>query len=118
MKLTIDKLYGEITVLMTYCATGDVEYLSSTECANRFKNILETIKEYKIIEKELGIDLITLFKALKDGIYVNGEKVDVLLFYDMDFFNKTSFQLHASNGINYYIKDYGKTWALTKEELL
>ena len=47
MRLTIDKLYGEIVALMTYCATSDVEYLSSTDCANRFKNILETIKAYK-----------------------------------------------------------------------
>ena len=28
-------------------------------------------KKYKDLEDELGIDLITLFKALKDGIYVD-----------------------------------------------
>ena len=83
----------------------------------KHKQCVNKLGQLEDIEEELGIDLITLFKALKDGIYVNGEKEHVLLFYDMDFFNKTSFQLHASNGINYYFKDYGKTWTLTKEEL-
>ena len=32
------------------------------------KKDLEVLEEYKSIEEELGIDLITLFKALKDGV--------------------------------------------------
>lgn len=71
------------------------------------------------IEDELGIDLITLFKALKDGIYT----------YFKDFRSGSSELLHTYMEINSFqyftvfdrclmrFKDYGKTWALTKEEL-
>lgn len=81
-----------------------------------FKSIredLDRLEQYKSIEKELGISLITLFQALKEGIY------DKYIYYDdvcllgdkiyacpLDIFD-TSF----------YLKDYGKTWALTREEL-
>lgn len=131
MKLTFDKLYGEIVALMTYCATGNVEYLSSTECANRFKNILETIKEYKNIEEELDIDSITLFKALKDGVYVISYDEGMVFEEPMLGFNQErGTNLYILDGVchmppdelckssNYYLKDYGKTWALTREELI
>ena len=77
------------------------------------------------IEEELGIDLITLFKALKNGIWVK---------YDSDFgitgkpkikiVKDTATEICFRNGKWYIqegeelLKNYGKTWALTKEELL
>lgn len=121
-RLTIDKLYGEITVLATYCATANVDYLSSIECANRFKSILETIKQYKDIEKELGIDLITLIKALANGIYdkANNRDVRVDLIYHYHLQKRVLWYESETdpyyNGC-YLFEDYGKTWALTKEEL-
>ena len=85
------------------------------------------------IEEELGIDLITLFKALKNGIYFktrqeleNGKIEDVIIHAEVELkFNKTflgnyyflvdmSFKTTIGVKTN---KDYGKTWALTKEEL-
>lgn len=76
------------------------------------------------IEEELGIELITLFKALKEGIWVK---------YDSDFgmTNKPKIKItkDTATGICYrnkkwyiqedetLIKDYGKTWALTRKEL-
>ena len=76
------------------------------------------------IEEELGIDLVTLFKALKKGIFVA---------YDSSFgmANKPKIKIvkDKATGICYrnkkwyiqedetLIKDYGKTWALTKEEI-
>ena len=72
--------------------------------------------EYKRLEQELGIDLITLFKALKHGIWI----------YDdgNPFFTsiiKLSMHLGAiycfTSDIYVLLRDYGKTWALTKEEL-
>ena len=76
------------------------------------------------VEEEIGIDLITLFKALKEGIFVA---------YDSDFgmTNKPKIKItkDIATGIccrdkKWYIqedetllKDYGKTWALTREEL-
>lgn len=69
------------------------------------------------LEEELGIDLITLFKALKEGIY-HIESDDFFkrprLYYSNDF-NCWCFEL----GLGAYVvrlKDYGKTWSLTKEE--
>lgn len=74
------------------------------------------------IEEELGIDLITLFKALK-GIWVKSINGDVyyvgspyLCFSENE---KRELELQFRVGdIWYKIKDHGKYWALTKEELL
>lgn len=114
-----NELLGELVVLMAYCATADVEYLASNECANRFKDILETVKEYKKIEEDLGIDLVTLFKALKNGFYTIRE--DLGLITDARLvLNHTypKFEFIRDNSMYFYsLKDYGETWALTKEEL-
>lgn len=82
------------------------------------------------IEEELGIDLITLFKALKDGVY--HWHINVYGNYNMNFITKVfkEVELDISSKKLYHIseisgtptwelklKDYGKTWALTKEEL-
>lgn len=78
------------------------------------------LKQYKDIEDELGIDLITLIKALKNGIH----KKDYLdCCYDCKLrFMEGEWYLAQQFDENYsYIvktKDYGKTWTLTKEELL
>ena len=78
------------------------------------------------IEEELGIDLITLFKALLNGVYYKGaygtnnygkivyQERPTILFEvanELYCFKPTFFDF-------IYFKDYGKTWALTKEELL
>ena len=68
------------------------------------------------LEEELGIDLITLFKALRCGIWIydNGSP----------FFTsriKLSWHLDSiycdTSDTNVLLREYGKTWALTKEEL-
>lgn len=71
---------------------------------------------YKDIEDELGIDIVTLFKALKKGIWIydNGNP-----FFTSSI--KLAMQLDAIycsiSDIEVLLKDYGKTWALTREEL-
>lgn len=95
--------------------------------------IEEELKEHRLLKKleeELGIDLITLFKALKDKqvifkhiyglkkpkIYLETHKIAGLLFdgknYDLWLYDNG-----YGNQFCAYTKDYGKTWALTKEEL-
>ncbi len=89
------------------------------------------------IEEELGIDLVTLFKALKNGIWASmyGEKIvkgttltfiskNILGIIFEPFIPKEDFKPYfiyrwgVPNDYSiYYLKDYGKTWALTKEEL-
>ena len=76
------------------------------------------------IEDELGIDLVILFKALKqDNIWVtehNTKEQEIV--YErvrLNFLNRTldfvEPRKEIGKGRNLF--DYGKTWALTKEEL-
>ena len=85
---------------------------------------LEVLEKYRKIEKEIGIDLITLFKALKKGVYVkfdsyfgNIGELDIKIVKDnatgICYRNKKWYIQEEDT----LIKDYGKTWALTKEEL-
>lgn len=73
------------------------------------------------IEDELGIDLITLFKALKNRCYgiQNGKiyKMNIIRLDNQDKENIILFRNKHYGGECYLLKDYGKTWALTKEEL-
>ena len=92
-------------------ALNDCEMTYAREMYNKLGQLED-------IEEELGIDLITLFKALKNGIWIQ----------DLMSLGIQSVSIHYSKeeGIylyNYFFencydfKDYGKTWALTKEEL-
>ena len=71
------------------------------------------------IETELGIPLEVLFKALKEGIWTSGyEKRDGRKIWLRNYDGKVI--LEVSNRFCfdvYYPKDYGVTWALTREEL-
>ena len=66
------------------------------------------------IEEELGIDLITLFEALKYGIYKKGRNnfKGLILYSKMPMFSFYHRTIDSE-----LIEDYGKTWALTKREL-
>lgn len=80
------------------------------------KNTFESkqkLGQLEDIEEELGIDLILLYKCmLKHFVYrklYNGRIVEDKFRYDEAGFN-------GQYGV-YDLKDYGKTWALTREEL-
>lgn len=96
--------------------------------------IVDKLGQLEDIEEELGIDLITLFKALKNGFYVKKNNqiyklepeefvitfgkvlghfitIQELYFEDLDGVLDTT-------GEKWFIENYGETWALTKEELL
>ena len=102
---------------------------------------LEALKD---IEEELGIDLVTFSKLLyaldKECVYVKVKKTKQYNGYSVDeetgeierniiarfsryvngtrewFFTISFTDISSVN--HYLLKDYGKTWALTKEELL
>ena len=95
---------------------GEIDFNKQTECNNKLGQIED-------IEEELGIDLITLLKALKNGIYANdgdtwnGDELSVSFEHKCLFFEWDNGEgIHHRE--DFYFKDYGKTWALTKEELL
>ena len=76
------------------------------------------------IEEEIGIDFITLFKALKHGIYINdGGIVDEIgNIYEaeikcIEHWPVWGFSVGTDEMKTFYaFKDRGKTWALYKEE--
>ena len=83
------------------------------------------------IEEELGIDLITLFKALRNGIWTNqeqcygDEKQGKIRFFQVRLLLEENAVGCIHNSMwkgkevirTLYFKDYGKTWALTRKEL-
>lgn len=95
---------------------------------------LDKLSQLEDIEEEIGIDLVTLFTVSK--VFCKSEikkytrddygiKIEEILFSQIvkrdlmaiNLQNKT-IQLGSSWSFkNYKISDYGKTWALTKEEL-
>ena len=99
--------------------------------------IFNKLGQLEDIEEENGIDLITLFKALKDGFYIKYNDKIVHIFPDkhitINFWYKTinvfippKFFIDCKKGTDYlsetideeyWFKDYGKTFALTREEL-
>jgi hypothetical protein len=94
------------------------------EAFNQIERDLEVLEQLQAIEEELGIDLITLFKAVKNRVYAKVNtaiiKACVGLSYDFDDTKKWallgfSYGYEAEEWL--YFEDYGKTWALTREEL-
>ena len=74
------------------------------------------------IEEEIGIDLITLYKSFKEDIWIKFNNKIMFVPYDKKAFlfyegNIHCYPLNEQCGYTVSIDDYGKTWALTKEEL-
>ena len=74
------------------------------------------------IEDELGIDLITLFKAFEEDVWIKFDNKIMFVPYDKKVFlfyegNIHCYPLNEQCSYTVSIDDYGKTWALTKEEL-
>ena len=103
----------------------------------KHKQCVNKLGQLEDIEEENGIDLITLFKALKDGFYIKYNDKIVHILADkhitINFWYKTinvfippKFFIDCKKGTDYlsetideeyWFKDYGETWALTREEL-
>ena len=103
----------------------------------KHKQCVNKLGQLEDIEEENGVDLITLFKALKDGFYIKYNDKIVHIFPDkhitINFWYKTinvfippKFFIDCKKGTDYlsetideeyWFKDYGKTFALTREEL-
>lgn len=105
----------------------EIKYISNesdSDCIDK----LGTLED---IEEEIGIDLFTLFKALRNGIWTNQEqcygdkKQGKIRFFQVRLLLEENAVGCIHNSMwkgeevirTLYLKDYGKTWALTKEEL-
>ena len=114
---------------LSFLAIGDENH--TIKCKEIIGKDLERLEKYKSIEEELGIDLITLFKALRNGIWTNqeqcygNEKQGKIRFFQVRLLLEENAVGCIHNSMwkgkevirTLYFKDYGKTWALTKEEL-
>ena len=103
------------------------------ELTNIVLKDLDKLAQLENIEKELGVDLITLFKALQQGyIYLdvkeNNKGITEIVTFEVGgiLFDKEDKVWRLTNADTYdgafwgslaTNKNYGKTWALTKEEL-
>lgn len=76
--------------------------------------------ELEDIEQEIGIELTTLFKAVMNGFWCKNQygyhQVDEYE-YVIDLESSRLIQLYEEDGEVFYFEDYGKDWALTKQEL-
>lgn len=105
--------------------TGDKNfhlYFSEEDTSAFTKKIIDKLGKLEDIEENIGISLEILFKAMESGIYyVNNSSREISFANSLT----TSLEKHKGNYCLYighekavYFKDYGKTWALTKEEII
>ena len=109
--------YHNETVIDNYCTYTENMFEKELDIIEKD---LDRLEEHKKIEKEIGINLVTLFKALS-GIWVKSINGDVyyvgspyLCFSENE---KRELELQFRVGDTWYkIKDHRKTWALSQEE--
>ena len=82
---------------------------------------LDLFEEYRKIEKEIGVDFITLVKMLKDDVYINdggivGEIGRIYKEQVKSIEHWPIWGFTVGDNVEYAFKDRGKTWALDKEE--
>lgn len=108
---------------MTNKLTDNLSYNLAKKTPDNVKHYVRKLEEkvwtYKQIEQELGIELSVLVKAIKNGIFEGYFTFDEPVKFLPDLNNKCFYMLGHCDGpdLYYYFKDYGKTWALTREEL-
>ena len=84
------------------------------ETLEELDGLLWYVKQIKQIEQELGIDLITFFKIYNsDHFYIKNKYYP----YKIKHYQRHGIMVGTNKTIYLSFKSYGKTWALTKEEL-
>ena len=83
-----------------------------------FKDIYCKLVQLENIEEELGVELITLFKALRDGVFINDDgSVYKDYIKSIEHWPDCWGFISNEEDIEVFFEDYGITWALTGEEL-
>lgn len=79
---------------------------------------LDEFSEYKKLEEKVGLSLFIINKALTDGIWFKYDSLKPIIFVEpCDVYPTKGSYLRIFNTTVLEFKDYGKTWALTREEL-
>lgn len=76
----------------------------------------DVVEEF-IKKNKLHIKLSVLFKALRFGIYFKNPKNDKISFVAPQYLYMNLRCLRVNENLHISFKQYGKTWALSKEEL-
>ncbi len=119
----LERLFKDIEQCSIDLARADLDDYKIIEKA------LKEHEQYKAIEQELGIDLVTLLdKALKNGLWYYSKQKGHLFVAPscllLNVFHKFIYADLVDNcgrrtgRLIIKLSAYGKTWALTKEELL
>ena len=96
---------------------GEYDYIDELDNLDPIVNKLGKLED---IEEELGIDLIKLIECIRNekGIWKrengDGKLINTRCMLTCEF---GYWRVYDKETV-YNLKDYGKTWALTKEELL
>lgn len=123
-KEALDELEWFINCVGCAVDDGSAYYLkdeveSASNAYNKLEKDLEVLEEYRKIEEEIGIGFITLSKILKQRfVYDNDQvKIELLgLHIKSDELYLYGFVEDTMHAVYLRLKDYGKTWALDKEE--
>ena len=95
---------------------------------NENESLHTELNRYRNLEQRIGIDLIILFSVLNNGAWVKSKDWGICHWTMPNIWNdyngnrspkvELEFQFKKSGRYEYFkVKDYGKTWALTREEL-
>ena len=122
-KKVLEKMLGDLKNYESYFADGG--YYDNEERFEIIKKDLDLLEEYRKIEKEIGIDFITLIKILKDDVYINDGGIvnEIGHIYkeqvkSIEHWPVWGFTAGDDDEMKMLcaFKDRGKTWALDKEE--
>ena len=112
--------------LTKYNYFDDTLYFDTKEQFTEYNlNLYKKVKIYEDIEEKLGCPIELYYKMCIEGTELYSlPHSDVIQWrhqyiYHKDFEGNAVFCLMLNSSLTplYYVKDYGKTWALTREEL-
>ena len=124
-KLSCIPIYEEdehniVTDINSCCVyKGDLYEIYGNE-VDTIEKDLEILEEYRKIEEEISIDFITLSKILKQKFVYDNDlvKIELLgLHIKSDELYLYGFVEDTMHAVYLRLKDYGKTWTITKEKL-
>ena len=100
---------------------NDIGYFPAyeRETKENYYDLVHKLGVLEDLEEELGIDLIILFKALKQKYVFHEEnlKIELLgLHIKSDELYLYGFVEDTMHAVYLKLKDYGKIWTMTKEE--
>lgn len=107
---------------MNYIARNNEAVLTDVQLESAYQQCFDKLGQLEDIEEEIGIDLITkdkveknryVFVGYQNSIEINQVEIKKYGRLGIDIYDKNA--VFKYNYLSY--KDYGKTWALTREEL-